>query len=164
MNVDLDLDFGALDGLWMIFGLPLAAMLIFVLLSPLTFLIHRRFFNVTSEKPFDFAAFKGAFTSQDVVAWISFYASDAEWIEYRDTHPPRAPNRMVGQSDIEAFLLRVKGSNVSLSISDEVVGPTRAAFCLTCTLSDGVRRIIEHVIIQYTGNKITRQVDVEAWD
>lgn len=117
-----------------------------------------------NESSFEFSAFKQAVTSQDVEAWISFYAPDAEWIEYRHSHPPHAPNRMVGQSDIKAFLSRVKGSNVSLSISDEVIGPTRAAFCLTCTLSGGVRRIIEHVIIHYTDTKITRQVDVEAWD
>ena len=118
----------------------------------------------TTESAFDFPAFKQAFTSQDVDAWISFYASDAEWIEYRHTHPPRAPNRMVGRSDIEAFLERVKSSNVSLTISDEVIGPTRAAFCVTCMLADGVRRIIEHVIIHYESKMITRQVDVEAWD
>lgn len=117
--------------------------------------------NISS---FEFSDFKNAVTSQDVEAWISFYAHDAEWIEYRHTHPPHAPNRMVGKSDIKAFLYRVRDSNVSLSISDEVIGPTRAAFCLTCTLSDGVRRIIEHVIIHYTDKKITRQVDVEAWD
>lgn len=112
---------------------------------------------------FDFPAFKQAFTSQDVEFCISFYASDVDWIEYRHTHPPRAPNRMVGQSEIKTFLNDVKNSNVTLSISDEVIGPTRAAFRVICTLSDGMRRIIEHVTIHYTGNKITRQVDVEAW-
>src|SRR5690606_4101138 len=30
-------------------------------------------------------------------------------------------------------------------------------------LRDG-RRIVEHVIIHYAGGRITRQVDVEAWD
>ena len=118
----------------------------------------------TSERSFDFAAFKQAFESQDVDRWASFYAPDAEWIEYRHTNPPRAPNRMTGQSEIKAFLGRVKASNVSLAITDEILGPTRAAFCVTCTLSDGVRRIIEHVIIHHSGGRITRQVDVEAWD
>ena len=113
---------------------------------------------------FDFDAFKQAVMSQDVDRWISFYAPDAEWIEYRHTNPPRAPNRMVGQPDIKAFLGRVKASNISIAITDQIVGPTRAAFCVTCTLSDGVRRIIEHVIIHYSDGRITRQVDVEAWD
>jgi len=42
MNADLDFDFGGLDGLWLILGLPLASMLVFVLLSPLSFLIHKQ--------------------------------------------------------------------------------------------------------------------------
>lgn len=113
---------------------------------------------------FDFESFRKAFVAQDVEAWAAFYSEDAEWIEYRHANPPRAPNRMVGQSTIKAFLWRVQGSNVTLAISDEVIGPTRCAFCVTCTLSDGVRRIIEHVIIHTSGSKIVRQVDVEAWD
>ena len=73
---------------------------------------------------------------------------------------------MAGQPEIGAFLAQVEGSKVALSISDEIVGPTRAAFCVTCTLPDpdGVRRIIEHVIIHYANGMIIRQVDVEAWD
>lgn len=117
-----------------------------------------------AERDFDFEGFKNAFTSKDVDAWLSFYARDAEWIEYRHTHPPRAPNRMSGRSQICAFLSRIKSSNVTLSISDEVIGPCRAAFCVTCVLADGVSRIIEHVIIHFVAGKITRQVDVEAWD
>jgi len=113
---------------------------------------------------FDFNAFKQAFESQDVDAWASFFAEDAQWIEYRHTHPPRSPNRMAGREQISAFLSRVKSSNVSLVITDEIIGPDRAAFCVTCTLEDGIRRIIEHVIIHYTNGSITRQVDVEAWD
>jgi len=118
----------------------------------------------TSGQSFDFDAFKQAFLSQDVDKWVTFYAPDAEWIEYRHTNPPNAPNRVVGQSEIKAFLRRIKASNVSIAITDEILGPTRAAFCVTCTLSDGVRRIIEHVIIHYSNGRITRQVDVEAWD
>ena len=118
----------------------------------------------THHPNFDFDSFKQAFVAKDVDGWASFYAPDAEWIEYRHSNPPNAPNRMVGLTDIKAFLGRVKASNVSIAISDEIIGPTRAAFCVTCTLSDGVRRIIEHVIIHYAHGRITRQVDVEAWD
>ncbi len=41
MNVDGDLEFGALDGFWLIFALPVLSILVFVLLSPLSFLIHK---------------------------------------------------------------------------------------------------------------------------
>ena len=112
---------------------------------------------------FNFDAFRKAFESQDIDAWLAFYADNAEWIEYRHNAPPRAPNRMIGKKAIGDFLNRVKGSNVRLSISDEVIGPNRAAFCVTVELSDG-KRIIENIIIHIEAGKIVREVDVEAWD
>jgi hypothetical protein len=115
-------------------------------------------------RDFDFQAFKQAVVAKDAAAWTDFYAPDAEWLEYREANPPHSPNRMQGLAAIRAFISRVCASEVTLAITDEVLGPTRAAFCLTCTLSDGVRRIIENVIVHHSDGKIVRQVDVEAWD
>jgi len=119
--------------------------------------------NDESGARFDFPAFQRAFVTQDVTTWLKFYADDAEWIEYKQTHPPRSPRRIVGKKEIADFLAHVTASNVLLEIDDEIIGPTRAAFCLWCTLGDG-RRIVEHIIIHFADGKITRQVDVEAWD
>jgi ketosteroid isomerase-like protein len=116
-----------------------------------------------TDADFDFAAFKRAIENQDVDAWLNFYADEAEWVEYRHNAPPRAPNRMVGKAQIGDFLRRVKGSNVTLAISDEVIGDTRAAFCLTVVMASG-KRIIENIIVHFDSGKITRQTDVEAWD
>lgn len=41
MDVDLDLDFGVFDGLWLILGLPALSILVFTILSPISFLVHR---------------------------------------------------------------------------------------------------------------------------
>jgi len=41
MNLDGDLDFGAFDGFWLILAVPLVSIVVFVLLSPLSFLIHK---------------------------------------------------------------------------------------------------------------------------
>ncbi len=41
MNVDGDITVGAFDGFWLIIVLPLLSMLVFVLLSPLSFLVHK---------------------------------------------------------------------------------------------------------------------------
>lgn len=116
-----------------------------------------------ADSSFDFAGFKRAFVEQNVPAWATYFAADAQWIEYKHTHPPRSPRVMKGRGEIEDFLARVKSGNVTLEIGDEVVGPDRAAFRVWCTLPDG-RRIIEHVIIHHANGRITRQVDVEAWD
>ena len=42
MEVDLTFEFGPFDGLWWMLGVPVLAILIFVILSPLSFLIHRQ--------------------------------------------------------------------------------------------------------------------------
>lgn len=41
MEIDLTFEFGPFDGVWWIIGLPVAAILVFAILSPLSFLIHR---------------------------------------------------------------------------------------------------------------------------
>lgn len=43
MNLEGDLEFGRYDGFWLIFGLPLVSILVFGVLSPLSFLISRLF-------------------------------------------------------------------------------------------------------------------------
>lgn len=117
----------------------------------------------STDPSFDFAGFKKSFVEQEIKNWAAFFADDAEWIEYKHTHPPRSPRRMTGRTQIEGFLADIKASNITLKIEDEVIGPTRAAFCVWCILPDG-KRIVENVIIHFEGGKITRQVDVEAWD
>jgi ketosteroid isomerase-like protein len=39
---------------------------------------------------FDFAAFRTAFEAKDVATWLSFYAEDADWGEFRHDAPPHA--------------------------------------------------------------------------
>jgi ketosteroid isomerase-like protein len=113
--------------------------------------------------PFDFDAYRRAFTEKDLEPWLAFYAEDAEWIEYKPTAPPRAPNRMPDKRAIRAFLTEIAESDLKLSISDEVVGPGGVAFCVTCELEGG-RRFIENTIATIRDGLIVRQVDVEAWD
>jgi hypothetical protein len=43
MEVDLTFEFGRFDGVWWILGLPILSLLIFVILSPLSFLVHQLF-------------------------------------------------------------------------------------------------------------------------
>ncbi len=112
---------------------------------------------------FDFAAFKDAFERKDLDRWVPFYADEAEWIEYRHISPPRAPNRMISKQQIADFLAWVCSTDFGITIADEVIATNRVAFSVDCTFLDG-KRVFEHVIAQIGDGKITRQVDVEAWD
>ena len=49
MEVDVTFEFGPFDGFWWILGLPVLAILIFVILSPLSFLIHQQLSKMKTE-------------------------------------------------------------------------------------------------------------------
>lgn len=112
---------------------------------------------------FDLPALVTAMEALDADTWLVFYAEDAEWIEYKPAYPPRSPRVIRGKKDIGDFLERIARGGITLSVEDPVVGPDRAAYCLWVTLADG-RRIVENVIVRHENGRITRQVDVEAWD
>ena len=50
MNLQGDFEFGRYDGLWLIFGLPVVSILVFGMLSPLSFLISRLLARQTGNK------------------------------------------------------------------------------------------------------------------
>jgi hypothetical protein len=41
-EIDLTLEFGPFDGIWLLIGLPVLSFLILVIVSPLSFQIHRQ--------------------------------------------------------------------------------------------------------------------------
>ena len=112
---------------------------------------------------FDFAAFRRADEAKDVEPWLGFYAEGAVWIEYRHKDPPSRPNRMEGRAAIGAFLRQVATWPITLRIEDGFVAGDRAAFRSWVGLPDG-RRIVEHAMLELSGGKVLRQVEVEAWD
>ena len=112
---------------------------------------------------FDFASFKRAYEHQNLDDWVSFYADDAEWIEYRDYSPPRFPNRMVGKRQIAGFPREIYEADLDLTIADEVISMDRIAFSVDCAFPDS-RYVFEHVIAHLRDGRIVCQVDMEAWD
>jgi hypothetical protein len=112
---------------------------------------------------FDLGAYCSAIEQKDLARWIEFYADGAEWYEYRERNPPRAPNVMVGKAAIRAFLEGVAASPLDLKVSHVVAAASRAAYHLTATLGNG-DRIVENVILDLEDGLIVSQVDVEASD
>jgi ketosteroid isomerase-like protein len=119
--------------------------------------------NKLPNAEFNFAAFKRAFVSKDISRCLDFFAENAEWIEYKHPHPPKTIRLMKGKREIAGFLAEMKASNVTLSVEDEVVSPSRAAFCVLCTFSDG-KKVVENVVIHISDGKITEEIDVETSD
>ena len=111
----------------------------------------------------DLERIKRAFEGKDAAAWAELYADDAEWIEYSDATPPRAPRRLVGKAAITAKLKGVCGADLAIKVSDAIAGDSIASFRVWVTFPNG-DRIIEQVLVEHLDGKITKQVDVEAWD
>jgi hypothetical protein len=112
---------------------------------------------------FDFARFKQAVEGMDLDVWAACFHEDGEWVEYRHDQPPSKPLVMKGRDEIAAFLPKVKASNGTLSIEDEMGVGGRFAFRAVVTLPDG-GRMISHAMLFVEDGLIRRQVDVEAWD
>ena len=45
MNGELEFDFGPFDGFWIIFGLPILAVVLFLILSPFSYWVSRIFWS-----------------------------------------------------------------------------------------------------------------------
>ena len=43
MGLELELEFGTFDGFWLIFGLPILSVVLFLILSPFSYLVGRIF-------------------------------------------------------------------------------------------------------------------------
>jgi ketosteroid isomerase-like protein len=75
---------------------------------------------------FDFSAYRSAVEGLDVERWLGFYADDAEWLEYRQANPPRAPNIMRGKAAIGQFVRAIAAAGIGLAIEREVIDDRRA--------------------------------------
>ena len=113
--------------------------------------------------PFDFSAYKLAFEAKDALRWIEFFADDAEWIEYRNQDPPSRPRHIHGKAEIQRYVESLARGSPSRTIESEVISTDRVAF-RTWTALLGGQWIVEHVILEIVDGKISKQVDVEAWD
>jgi len=45
MDIELELEFGTFDGFWLIFGLPILSVVLFLLLSPFSYLVSKLFWS-----------------------------------------------------------------------------------------------------------------------
>jgi hypothetical protein len=50
-EIDLTFEFGALDGFWFLIGLPIVVILVLVLISPLSYGIHRLLYRQRRDDP-----------------------------------------------------------------------------------------------------------------
>jgi ketosteroid isomerase-like protein len=111
----------------------------------------------------DFEELRRAQEQRDLDAMLDFYADDAEVRIVNRNTPPSSPYVLRGKQALAEYLRDVFGREMSHSIENEVVGEDRLAFNVACEYPDGTR-VLASENMQVRDGKITRQVEIVAWD
>ncbi len=112
---------------------------------------------------FDFEVLRGGIEQLDAEILISLYADDAEMRIVNKNTPPSSPRELHGKEEITEYLRDVCGRVMTHHIENEVIGAERVAFNEACEYPDGTR-VLTAMTLDLRDGKISRQVNVEAWD
>jgi ketosteroid isomerase-like protein len=111
----------------------------------------------------DFEALRRGIEHSDFDALISLYADDAELGVVNKNTTPSSPFELHGKEEIAEMLRDVCGRAMTHHVEDEVIGESRIAFNEACEYPDGVR-VLTAMTLDVRDGKISRQVNIEAWD
>jgi len=111
----------------------------------------------------DFGALRRAIEGRDAEALVGFYADDAQMVTVNKNATPSSPQVLRGKQEIARYLRDVCGREMTHRVEDGVVGEGRVAFVEACEYPDGVK-VLGAATLEVEGGKISRQVNVEAWD
>jgi ketosteroid isomerase-like protein len=104
-----------------------------------------------------------AFEGRDPETFIDLYADDAELQIVDCNTPPSSPMVLRGKEEIAGYWRDVFGRQMTHQMQQEVVGENRMAFNVACEYPDGTK-VLATMRFDLREGKITRQVDVQAWD
>ncbi len=111
----------------------------------------------------DFEALRRGIEGSDAEALIGLYADDAEMITINKNSTPSSPQVLSSKDEISGFLRDVGGREMTHRVENEIVGESRIAFNEACEYPDGLK-VLAATTLEVRNGKISRQVNVEAWD
>jgi ketosteroid isomerase-like protein len=111
----------------------------------------------------DFEALRRAIEDRDADTLVGLYADDAEIRTVNRNTTPSSPRVLRGKEEISEYLRDVCGREMTHRVENEVVGEGRIAFMEACEYPDGTR-VLGAGTLEVRDGKISRQVNVEAWD
>jgi len=111
----------------------------------------------------DFEAMRHAMEGSDFDALVALYADDAEMRTVNKNSTPSSPMVLRGKEEISEMLRDVCGRAMTHHVEDEIVGEDRVAFNEACEYPDGLK-VLTATTLDVRDGKISRQVNVEAWD
>jgi ketosteroid isomerase-like protein len=121
---------------------------------------------VTEQKSisaFDFESMRQAIENLDADQLVGLYADDAEMLTVNRYTTPSSPKVLKGKEKIAEHLRDVCGRAMTHHVENEVIGEDRVAFNEACEYPDGTRVLVA-MTLDIRNGKVTRQVNVEAWD
>ncbi|MDQ4042475.1 MAG: nuclear transport factor 2 family protein [Actinomycetota bacterium] len=121
---------------------------------------------MTEQKPaagLDFEALRRGIEQLDADLLVSLYADDAEMKIVNKNTTPSSPRELRGNEEIAEHLRDVCGRAMIHRVENEVIGEDRVAFNQACEYPDGTR-VLCAATLEVQGGKISRQVNIEAWD
>ena len=111
----------------------------------------------------DFEVLRRAIEDRDAETLVELYADDAEIRTVNRNATPSTPRVLRGKEEISEYLRDVCGREMTHRVENEVVGEGRIAFMEACEYPDGTR-VLGAATLEVRDGKISRQVNVEAWD
>jgi ketosteroid isomerase-like protein len=110
-----------------------------------------------------FEVMRQAIENLDAEQLVGLYADDAEMLTVNRYTTPSSPKVLRGKEEITEHLRDVCGRAMTHRIENEVLGEDRVAFNEACEYPDGTK-VLCAATLEVRDGKITRQVNVEAWD
>ncbi len=111
----------------------------------------------------EFEVMRQAIENLDAEQLVGLYADDAEMLTVNRYTTPSSPKVLRGKEEITEHLRDVCGWAMTHRIENEVLGEDRVAFNEACEYPDGTK-VLCAATLEVRDGKITRQVNVEAWD
>jgi len=115
------------------------------------------------ETGLDFEVLRRGIEGSDAEALIGLYADNAEMITVNKNTTPSSPRVLSGKEEIAGLLRDVCEREMAHHVQDEVVGESRIAFNEACEYPGGLK-VLTATTLDVRDGKISRQVNVEAWD
>ncbi len=112
---------------------------------------------------FEMELFRRAFEERDAEMLIGLYADDAEFRIVNCETTPSSLRELHGKVEISAYWRDVFSRQMTHHLEQEIIGEDGMAVNVACKYPDGTR-VLATMMFDLREGKISRQVDVQAWD
>jgi len=118
---------------------------------------------MTTTTHHEISALSAAIEARDTGGILAWYADDATIAILDRDHPPAAPARYAGATQIGEYFREVCGRNIEHEVSDLVITDAGLAFTQRCRYPDGAGVVCAAVATLQDG-RIKNQTVVQVWD